>query len=348
MKTTVIICEFNPLHSGHKKLIDYAHTFSDRVICVMSGNFTQRGLPACANKFSRATHAILSGADLVVELPTVYAVASAENFSFGGVSIANSLKADYLLFGSECGDIDKLNACAAMLNDPYINQKIAEEMTKGVSYPKAVAIATKQDILNKPNNVLGVEYLKAIEKINADIVPVTVVREDNYNGEPQEYASSGALRRNANLRNIYTYDYVTKDIDDEIVGKYKTMAAQALSIMDVNYLRRIEGVTEGLENRIFNADKTQGFEKMIDGIKTKRYTRLKLQRIILNALLNITSETISVFKTQPPNVKALAVNENAASLLSLANNVTDEITSRADRFYSSLSGKQPVSKLIKV
>ena len=103
MKIAAIICEFNPLHSGHKRLIDYAKSIAEHVVCIMSGNFTQRGLPACADKYSRAKHAVMSGADMVIELPTVFATASAQNFARGGVAIAHKIGADYLVFGSECG-----------------------------------------------------------------------------------------------------------------------------------------------------------------------------------------------------------------------------------------------------
>ena len=96
MNLAAIICEFNPLHTGHKRLIDYAKTVADKVVCIMSGNFTQRGLPACADKYARAKHAVMAGADIVVELPTVFATASAENFAIGGVSIANKLNATVL------------------------------------------------------------------------------------------------------------------------------------------------------------------------------------------------------------------------------------------------------------
>ena len=177
MKLAAIICEFNPLHTGHKKLIDFAKTLADNVVCIMSGNFTQRGLPACADKYPRARHALLAGADLVVELPTVFATASAENFAFGGVAIAQKLGADCLVFGSECGDIDKLFSCLDIIEDCETNKLIQQEVSKGVSYPKAIASACGLDILDKPNNVLAIEYLKAIRRSNSTIAPFTLKRD---------------------------------------------------------------------------------------------------------------------------------------------------------------------------
>lgn len=348
MITTAIICEFNPLHSGHKKLLDYAKTFSDRVVCIMSGNFTQRGLPACCDKYKRAKHALIAGADLVVELPTVFATASAENFAYGAIAIADKMHADYLLFGSECGDIDKLAECAKKLLNAEVNRQIADEIKKGVSYPKAVANAINSSILEKPNNVLGIEYIKALITAQSKIKPITVTREDNYNNAPNKYASSGALRTDVSLREKYTFNYVIKDLDDEIEKKFGQAATSILALKTPEELRSIEGVSEGIENRIFSADKSQGYEKMLEEIKTKRYTRLRLQRIVLNAILNVTKEYAKSAKSSDVATKALAVKSTAAELLALTNGCIDELTQRADRLYYSLSTATPPQKLIKI
>ena len=348
MKTTAIICEFNPLHYGHKILIDYAKTFSDKVVCIMSGNFTQRGLPACADKYSRATHAVKAGADLVVELPFAFATASAENFALGGITIANILQADYLLFGSECGNIEELQNCAKMLADEQVNARIVNELSNGVSYPKAIALATKTDILDKPNNVLAIEYLRALNKTNSSITPVTLKREDNYNGAPQQYASSNFLRKNSEIRHSYTYDYVISDINDNVETLYCDFATRALSLLDKNELKQTEGVTEGLENRIFNANKSHGYEAMLNEIKSKRYTRLKLQRIVLNAVLSITKEAVAASIITAPNLKVLAVNSQSTVLLKNIENTNDEMTKKADRLYYSFTDKKPPLKLIKI
>lgn len=348
MTTTAIICEFNPLHYGHKKLIDYAKTFSNKVICIMTGNFTQRGMPACADKYLRATHAIKAGADLVIELPTVFAAASAENFALGGVNIADKLQVDYLLFGSECGDINKLKNCAQMLSDKQINAQIVEEMSRGVSYPKAVSLATKTDILNTPNNVLAIEYLRALNKINSSIKPITIKREDNYNGKPQEYSSSGYLRKNIDCRGKYTFDYVIKDIDDNVEKEYCRLATQMLALADCEELKHIEGVTEGLENRVFSADKSLGYENFIEQIKTKRYTRLKLQRVILYAVLGITKSIVETYKNLPVNLKVLAVKSSETPLLANIQNESDDITKKADRLYYALTGQKAPIKLLKI
>lgn len=348
MKTTAIICEFNPLHSGHKKLIDYAKTIGDKVICIMSGNFTQRGMPACCDKYSRARHSVLSGADLVVELPTVFATASAENFAHGAILIANKLEVNYLLFGSECGNIDKLTSCAQMLLDKEVNEQIAREVKKGVSYPKAVANVVKLDVLDKPNNVLAIEYIKALIATKSTITPVTIAREDNYNGQTGEYASSKALRENKELRKKFTYDYVSNDVDDDIEARFGAIATSLLALKSNEELSEIEGVTEGIENRIVAANKSQGYDCMLDDIKTKRYTRLRLQRIVLNSILNITKNDVIEAKNGEAAIKALAVKSDATALLSKTNGKTDPLTQRADRLYYSLTTATPPTKLVKI
>ena len=349
MKLAAIICEFNPLHTGHKKLIDFAKTQADKVVCIMSGNFTQRGLPACADKYARARHALLAGADLVVELPTVFATASAENFAFGGVAIAERLNADCLVFGSECGDVSELNRCVDMLNDAEANARIRQEIEKGNSYPKAVALATGLDALDKPNNVLAIEYIKALRKLNSSITPITIKREDNCNESTAgEFASSMALRKDRTLRERYTFDFVAPDIDDGIEKKYYAIAPSFLAVASKEQLAKLEGVTEGIHNRIYNADKSQGLEQVLEQIKTKRYTRLKLQRIVLNCVLGITKETVEQYKKQPIQIKVLGVRIGNETMLEGIENETDDLTQKADRLYCTLSGKTPPSKLIKV
>lgn len=346
MKTSVIICEFNPLHFGHKRLIDYAKTFSDNVVCVMSGNFVQRGMPSCCNKYKRALHALMAGADLVAELPTVFATASAEDFALGGVKAANELRADFLVFGSECGDIDKLHKCVDKLKSDKVNAKIHEELSRGASYPKAVAAACESDIADKPNNVLAMEYLRALEKTNSRIVPMTLIREDNFNGEPQLFASSSALRQRADLRGKYTFDFVARDINDKIEKRYCEFAVRFLSLAEANDLQNTAGISEGLQNRIFAADKTHGFEKMIEEIKTKRYTRLKIQRIVLNTVLGIDKDTAAAAKALPPAIKFLGVKKGKEQLMSGIENRSDSVTMKADRFFAALEGTKQSTKLI--
>lgn len=349
MKISAIICEFNPIHSGHKRLIDYVKTISDKVVCIMSGNFVQRGMPACADKYDRARHAILCGVDMVVELPTVFATASATDFAFGGVKIASQLHADYLVFGSECGDIDQLQQLAKMLDDVAVNEKIAQNVAKGNSYPKAVSLALGTPLLDAPNNTLAIEYLRAIKLIDKTITPVTIKRENNYNGDGIEFASSSALRQDKSLRKEFSYDFVVGDINDSIEQKYRDFACHFLALKTAEQLQQISGIAEGLENKIAKADKHNGYDVMMEQIKSKRYTRAKLQRIVLNCILNVQDSTMIEAKRRELPTKVLAVKQDATTLLQLCNDIsTDIITTTADNLYLSFSGKKPPIKLQKI
>ena len=185
-----IIAEYNPFHNGHVLQLMESKKISnsDYTICVMSGNFTQRGVPAICDKWARTQMALANGIDMVIELPTIYATASAEFFAYGGVRILNSLGiVDVLSFGSECGRIDILNEIADVL---YTEPKeyvafLKHELSKGVSYPKARESALLfylhdlrryANVLSCSNNILGVEYLKAIKAVNSTMIPITIQR----------------------------------------------------------------------------------------------------------------------------------------------------------------------------
>lgn len=340
MKISAIICEFNPIHKGHKRLIELGKNTSDFVVCVMSGNFTQRGLPACADKYARARHAVKCGADLVVELPTVFACASAENFAYGGVEIAQMLGADGLLFGSECGDITTLRMTAELLEQPHVNERIREEMSKGASYPKAVATALGVPILDTPNNVLALEYIRAIGKLGADIEPVTLKRTDNYNSAHPKgrYASSTAIRENPDIIAKYSFPFVAEDFLPQVERAFKEYVPHVLSTFTAEELELVEGMTEGINNRIFAADKSHGYEKLCEDIKTKRYTRAKIQRLLYAATVAMTKTEVAAQMKSAPHTKVLAVSKHGTALLDRVDNLTDSVTQRADRLYYSFAG----------
>ncbi len=348
MKISAIICEFNPLHTGHKKLIDFAKSISDKVVCIMSGNYTQRGLPACAEKYLRAKHAILAGADMVVELPTIYATASAQNFAFGAIDIANQLNVDFLVFGSESGSIQDLQIIAHQLTSALVNDKIKEKVKQGHSYPKAVSLALQSEILDSPNNMLAIEYLKALNSSNSKIIPITIKRENNYNTTNiDQFASSSALRTNQLLRKKYSFDFVTKDIDDTIESTFCSYAPHALSTISKETWLQVEGVTEGIENRFLLASKNFGYGALLEQVKTKRYTQAKLQRIILNAILNITKKDVECAKQNFTEIVVLAIEESFTQLLHKCT-AASTITQNADRLYLSFTNQTQPNKLQKI
>lgn len=354
MKVSAIICEFNPLHTGHQRIINYAKSISDKVICIMSGNFVQRGMPACAEKHLRASHAVMCGADLVIELPTIFSCSSAQDFATAGVAIAEQLQADYLVFGSESGDIIKLKECAEDLISNENLPSIKEFLAQGMSYPKAIAMAHGREELKLPNNILAIEYLKAIRKLNAKIEPTTIKREGEYDSvEEQAYCSSHALRQRKELRDDYSFPFVTKDVNDEIEQKYKNFASIFMSTQSAADLSNIVGISEGIENRLITMAKNDDFDTYMSEIKTKRYTWVKLQRIILCAILNITKKNMEDAKIQSLPLVPLAANNDSLSLLqripdAKPNNTITTITQKADRLYQALSGITPPVKLMKI
>lgn len=330
MKICGIICEYNPLHNGHIKQLLESKVKDTTIVCVMSGDFTQRGTPAIADKYVRAKHAVIAGADLVVEMPTVFSTASAENFAFGGIKLLDALKCDTLSFGSECGDISLLNKCAEILVNPpsQLNVAIKSNMASGFSYPSAVSkalISLDSDfaIMDKPNNILGVEYLKQIKLLNSKIKPITILRENNYSSKifDGEYASSSAIRSNiahnydSNLLSKYLPKYVLDDLSAPIYEKYHQFVYSFMNTVTAQYLNGIEGISEGLENRIIANINKGNYDSMIEAIKTKRYTLVKLQRVLLYALLGITKEQLVKAKSIKPYAKVLAVNKNRLDLL---------------------------------
>ena len=197
MKNAVIICEFNPLHNGHRRLLNRAREAgAENVICVMSGNAVQRGELACLDKYSRARHAVLAGADAVIELPAEYTLSAARQFALGGVKIANLVKDATLFFGSECGNVKALEDVAALSTDKEVNERIKAALSRGVGYPAAFAEATGSNIIeNSPNNTLGIEYIKAIIDTGRKISYMTTKRDPSVSSDaPKGCISSSEIR----------------------------------------------------------------------------------------------------------------------------------------------------------
>ena len=200
MKTVGIIAEFNPLHNGHKYLLDEAKRLSgaDFCIVVMSGNFVQRGSPALLDKYTRTQMALLNGVDLVIELPVIYATASAEYFARGAVRLLDKLGVvDIITFGSECGNIELLKKAATELTEetPDFKKNLQDNLKKGLSFPKARSQAIgKQGDGSEPNNILGIEYIKALNYWDSSITPTTIERKGSgYHDE--QMASATAIRK---------------------------------------------------------------------------------------------------------------------------------------------------------
>lgn len=328
MKTTAIICEYNPFHNGHKYQLDIARLSCDAVICIMSGSFMQRGDIAVFDKWTRAKMALLSGCDLVLELPVISSLNTAERFAYGGCYLADSLGVvDTLLFGSECGDINKLvNASNILINEPVeISAKIKDNLANGMSYPNARAIAYNglidNDLLSEPNNILAIEYINALKKLNSKIVPKTIERNSvshhdlNSKGK---FASASAIREM--IKNDCDFSNL---VPKEVIHLYKNPVTKTtvnevlrykISDMALRDLSNINDVAEGLENRIKQAVcERESFDDIADYIKSKRYTLSRIRRILFSAIIGFDK---SLAKESPSYIRVLGANQKGLSILS--------------------------------
>ena len=273
-----IVSEYNPFHNGHAHHLQVSKqlTKTDFTVAVMSGNFVQRGDTALVDKWTRTEMALRAGVDLVIELPTVYALSSAENFADGAVKILNSLGVvDYISFGSEIGEITPLTEVANVLyKEPKeFSSLITAQLRSGLSYPKAREIAISQffgsskkysDIVSNPNNILGVEYLKSLKKHRSHIKPLTIKRDySDYNStkEKNGIASATAIRTMIkNNKNVhYVVPYETYELLDECITNGKVVPSLAVFEKEIIYTLRkmslseiaaLPDVSEGLENKI--------------------------------------------------------------------------------------------------
>ena len=345
-----IIAEYNPFHNGHLYQIQKAKelTGADTVIAVMSGNFTQRGETSLVNKFEKTKIALQNEVDMVIELPTIYSISSAENFALGGIKILNEIgKIDYLVFGIEEDNLQELQAIVDVLvneNDEF-KRTIKEELDKGNSYPKAREIVLKKvlssenvkDIMQKPNNILAIEYLKALKITNSRIKPFAIKRKNSMHHDKninENYASGTYIRKlfiENNFDEIskvvpkYTYEkilelknhgtYVTSinDFSDIVIYKIRMMTKEEIS--------QIADVNEGLENSIKLASTTcKTIDEIIDKVSTKRYTKTRISRILTYILLGITKSDMEQSKKNDPYIRVLGINKKCEEILSTINN----------------------------
>lgn len=340
-----IVSEYNPFHNGHLHHLNYSKqiTKSDFTIAVMSGNFTQRGDTALVDKWTRAEMAIKSGIDLVIELPTLYATSSAENFADGAIKILNSLGiVDYISFGSETGDLTALNDVASILyREPKeFSNLINKQLKSGLSYPKARELAISmyfgssrkyKEVLENPNNILGIEYLKALKKHRSQIRPITIKRDySDYNSKTikKGVASATAIRsmieQNKNIHYVVpfeTYELMEqKQENKEIVKNLSVFEKQIiynLRKMTIQEIASLPDVSEGLEFRIKEAANiSTTLDSLLQNIKTKRYVETRIRRILLYSLLGIKQKDINMSKRVTPYIRILGFNKHGKRIIS--------------------------------
>lgn len=360
MKVLGIITEYNPFHNGHLYHLEQSKKLAsaDYVVCVMSGNFIQRGEPAIVSKWARTEMALLSGVDLVLEIPAVYAMASAEFFAFGSVKILDSLRiVDSICFGSERGRIDELDTIAEVLHREPEEYKglLKEQLDKGLSYPAAREYALQlyfngnsgglediSRIMGSSNSILGIEYLKALKKLGSTIIPLTINRISNkYNTEE----ITGSISSATSIRK-HIFDTLSADRDNNLKEvlpgpsvsvlkrefehgrgpvfpyNFEDIILASVRRMADEQIKLLPYVSEGLENRIKEAASISGsLDEFIENISTKRYTRTRIQRSIFSILTGLTGPEFVKFNQYggPQYIRVLGFNSKGRELLSIIN-----------------------------
>ena len=312
MVCAAVICEFNPFHNGHRIILEYAKTCADYVIVLMSGDYVQRGEPALTDRHSRAKMALAGGADLVLSLPSRFAASSAESFSEHAVRILNRLNVvDYLVFGSESGSLPELAACARHLisEDDQFKKQLKEGLKKGFSFPKARGIALPEwsGLLSGPNNILALEYLKALMRTDSKIRPLTCLRRGSMHdsGELSAIPSAAALRRA--LSGGREVSELSSGVPSPVLDLLKecaasdgfifpddfsvVLAAALRNAEDAGALCVYEDVTESLANTFIHMRPDYvSMNRFADLCVSKAFTRTRVMRALLHIALGIRKD----------------------------------------------------------
>lgn len=307
MSTIGIICEYNPFHNGHiYHLKKIKEMFPESlVILVMSGNFTQRGIPSIINKWDKTEIALEYGVDLIIELPFPFASQSADVFAHGAISILKELNVNYLVFGSESNNIDLLIKFANISLSKEYQEEVQKNMAKGINYPTALSNSFKPFIKNElflPNDLLGLSYIKEIIMQGADIKPISIQRTNNYHDlNINNSISSATSIRNYFIKGENISNTVPQIVLDKIKGslfiqenyfkylKYKILTSKDLGIYQT--------VDEGIENRIKKVIvNCTNWDELVNSIKTKRYTYNKINRMLIHILCDFTKDEAQQFK----------------------------------------------------
>ena len=338
MKTAVITAEYNPFHKGHRWQLEQVRAAgASHVAVVMSPDFTQRGTPAIFPKRLRAQAALQNGADLVLELPVCYALAGAQRFAFGAVQLAAAMGCvDLLAFGAEDADLVQLRQACTALQQEEVNQTIRQLLQSGITFAKAreraVAAVYGEEtalLLQKPNNILAIEYLCQLEKLpDAHIQPLALGRIGNtHDGEPVgEFASASFLRGlmlegrweqaqqylPQNVWQLYRQAQQDGQFTDLQLGERAVLSA--LRRMEQKEMAQLADLSEGLENRLYRASREAcSLEQLYAAVKSKRYPLARVRRLVMNAFLQLPAQMQML---PPPYLRVLGMNERGKQILS--------------------------------
>lgn len=301
MKAIGVICEYNPFHNGHiyhlKKVKEMFPNHT--VILVMSSHFMQRGETSLINKWDKTEIALSYGVDLVIELPFVFATQSADIFARGAIYLLNEMNVSYIVFGSETNQIETLKEIAHIQNDDIYNEKVKEFLKTGVNYPTALNLALSsftKETVKKPNDLLALSYIKAIDTLQSSIIPISIQRTNDYHS----LSTSSTITSASSIRFLIKQkenisSYVPKEAKNKIntsffIENYFPFLKYKI-LTEISSLEKYQTVEEGLSSRIQKYIATSiSLEELIFHIKTKRYTYNKLSRMFIHILCNFTKE----------------------------------------------------------
>ena len=330
MKITGIICEYNPFHRGHWKQIEFLRQQGNAVVCLMSGNFVQRGHPAIFDKMTRAEAAVRCGADLVLENPVQYALSSAEGFAAGGVEILSKL-CDQLCFGAETPDPGALMTAAQALLLPSFSERLRVYLEQGLSFPAAraqalEALGVDKSLVETPNNILAVEYCKAILAQNSSLMPLAIHRPGSYHDSTPDDENPSATALRILIQNGQKWeDFMPKDafFASKVARVHtlqqgeKAMLARLRTMTEAEFSALPFG-SEGLWRKLMHESRQKAtLEEIATATKSKRYTRSRIDRMMLCAFLGLTEAALS---SPAPYCRVLAFNDRGREILSTQRN----------------------------
>ena len=341
-----IISEYNPFHFGHLYHLNesISQTDTDFKVAIISGNFVQRGEPSIINKWEKAKVALSAGFDLVLELPTLYAISSAENFANGSIKIADQIGSNYISFGTESGDLEKLKKLSSLINKnekEYITN-VKEKIAEGFSYPKSQELVIDKMFGNeflgvcKPNNILGLEYLKSLNAISSNITPITVKRDLDKSSSSDIRAllrTSGFKIEDLKISiPDFSYEVLAENIENgNAVLSLKAFEKEIICILRTIDNEKLKNIPDVPENMLSNLKKiacsTNSLDDLITALKNKSITQARIQRILLYILLGITKSDMELSKRITPYVRVLGMSENGKKMLSDISKDINVITS---------------------
>ena len=328
MQRIGIIAEFNPLHLGHKYLIDNAK-LKGEAVCAISGNFVQRGDTALCEKRLRAKMALDCGADLVLEIPVCYSMSTAQNFALGGVSALISVGCNAIMFGSEEGKAEPLLKTAEILQTNEFKEKLANNLKSGITFAKARQIAAeecgaKTGILEGANNNLAIEYILAAKSLNAELEFLTVKRQGALHDSTKTengLASASFIRDKLQSGDFETAKtYMPKNafalLSQDNISDINRIERAILSVLrtkTLEDLKNLPDISEGLENKLYWAIKNAtSLNELYESLKVKRYTLARIRRLVLSAFLSIDN---TFFMKTPPYIRVLGFNKNGEAII---------------------------------